>query len=68
MDYEKIIKNGERVEWYGEQVPQELLTNSVIFWCEHDLTDYRFCDIINRHFEQISRPIEEGRFNRSNIS
>lgn len=34
MDYEKIIKEGERVEWYGEQVPQELLTNSVIFWCE----------------------------------
>ena len=44
------------------------LSLSVIFWCEHDLTDYRFCDIINRHFEQISRPIEEGRFNRSNIS
>lgn len=34
MDYEKIIKTGERVEWYGVQVPQELLTNAVREWCD----------------------------------
>jgi hypothetical protein len=43
------------------------LSLSVIFWCESDLFDYRFCDLINSHFEQISRPIEQGRLNRSDI-
>jgi hypothetical protein len=33
-EYEKILKNGEYVEWYGIQVPHELITNSVRFWCE----------------------------------
>lgn len=27
--YEKIIKEGERVEWYGTEVPQKLITASV---------------------------------------
>jgi hypothetical protein len=40
---------------------------SVIFLCERDLTDYRFCDLINSHFEQIRRPIEQGRCNRRDI-
>lgn len=34
MDYEKIIKEGERRDWYGEQVPVELITDSVIMWSE----------------------------------
>ena len=32
MDYEKyrdIIMNGERVEWYGQMVPKDLITESV---------------------------------------
>ena len=43
---------------------------SVLFWCEKDfhhnpnVTDYRFCELINSHFEQIRRPIEEGRCNK----
>jgi len=34
LDYEKIIKEGERRDWYGEQVPVELITDSVIMWSE----------------------------------
>lgn len=30
--YEDILKNGERVDWYGVQVPKDLLTNLVITW------------------------------------
>ena len=34
LDYEKIIKTGERVEWYGELVPQDLITKPVREWCD----------------------------------
>lgn len=30
--YTEIIKNGERVDWYGVDVPKELLTNLVVTW------------------------------------
>ena len=30
--YIDIIKNGERVDWYGVNVPKDLLTNLVITW------------------------------------
>jgi hypothetical protein len=30
--YEDILKNGERVDWYGVQVPKDLLTKLVITW------------------------------------
>jgi len=30
--YIEIIKKGERVEWYGVEVPKDLLTNLVIVW------------------------------------
>lgn len=30
--YEELIKNGERVDWYGAQVPKGLLSNLVITW------------------------------------
>lgn len=33
-EYEKIIREGERVDWYGEQVPRDLITPKVRFWCE----------------------------------
>lgn len=32
VKYKEIIKNGERVEWYGIKVPKELLSNLVITW------------------------------------
>ena len=32
--YEKILKKGEYVEWYGVQVHSELITDSVRVWCE----------------------------------
>ncbi len=30
--YEDIIRNGERVEWYGIEVPKDLLTKLVTVW------------------------------------
>ena len=30
--YIEIIKNGERVDWYGIEVPKDLLTNLVVVW------------------------------------
>ena len=30
--YHEIIKKGKRVEWYGVEVPKDLLTNLVIAW------------------------------------
>jgi hypothetical protein len=30
--YTEIIKNGERVDWYGIEVPKDLLTNLVVVW------------------------------------
>lgn len=32
--YEKIIREGERTEWYGIEVPEELITNLVKFASE----------------------------------
>lgn len=32
--YEKIIKEGERVDWYGSTVPKDLITQSVLTWSE----------------------------------
>jgi len=32
--YEKIIREGERVDWYGKEVPKDLITNSVTVWSE----------------------------------
>ena len=32
--YEKILKEGERVDWYGEQVPKELINGKVSIWSE----------------------------------
>jgi hypothetical protein len=31
--YEKIIREGKRVDWYGEMVPEDLLTPKVNSWC-----------------------------------
>jgi|LakMenEpi03Aug12_release.lakeMendotaPanAssembly.Ray.scaffolds.fasta_scaffold20420_7 hypothetical protein len=33
--YEKILKKGEKVDWYGVEVPEELLTSSVRFASEN---------------------------------
>mgnify|MGYP003677933026 FL=1 len=30
--YVEIIKKGKRVDWYGVEVPKDLLTNLVIVW------------------------------------
>lgn len=30
--YEELIRNGERVDWYGVEVPKDLLTKLVITW------------------------------------
>ena len=30
--YENLIRNGERIDWYGIEVPEGLITNSVKFW------------------------------------
>ncbi len=30
--YEDLIRNGERVDWYGVKVPRELITNLVTIW------------------------------------
>ena len=53
--------------------PDKSLQISVIFWCEreyHDnpeVIDVRFCELINLHFEQIRRAIEEGRLNKREV-
>lgn len=31
--YEELIRNGEKVEWYGEMVPEGLITAKVRAWC-----------------------------------
>ena len=30
--YENLIRNGERIDWYGIEVPEDLITNHVKFW------------------------------------
>lgn len=30
-EYEKILIKGKKVDWYGEQVPEELITKAVIY-------------------------------------
>ena len=32
--YEKLIREGEKIDWYGEQVPEKFITNGVKAWCE----------------------------------
>lgn len=32
--YEKIIRESEKVDWYGKEVPKDLITNSVTIWSE----------------------------------
>jgi len=32
--YEKILREGERVDWHGEMVPEALITKRVRAWCE----------------------------------
>lgn len=31
--YEKILREGNKVDWHGEMVPEELITKSVTLWC-----------------------------------
>jgi hypothetical protein len=33
-EYEKILKKGDRIDWYGTQVPKDLITQSVVMWAE----------------------------------
>lgn len=30
--YEDLIRNGEKIDWYGIEVPEGLITNHVKFW------------------------------------
>lgn len=30
-EYEKILTKGKRVDWYGDQVPEKLITKAVIY-------------------------------------
>jgi hypothetical protein len=64
LDYEKIIKTGERVEWYGEQVPQELITNSVIIWCEPLLHEI---DVLEAGLNDFKGTEKEKRKNTINL-
>ncbi len=32
--YANIIKNGKKVDWYGIEVPKDLLTNLVVVWSD----------------------------------
>jgi hypothetical protein len=34
LNYEEIILKGERVDWYGTQVPKDLITNKVLLASE----------------------------------
>lgn len=60
MDYEKIVKEGERIDWYGEQVPQELITGSVRTWCELLLHQI---DILEGELNDLKGPEKEKRKN-----
>lgn len=64
MDYEKIIKKGERIDWYGEQVPQELITNSVRTWCEPLLHQI---DILESELNDLKGNEREKRKNTINL-
>ena len=33
-EYEKILKEGERVDWHGTQVPSELINGNVTDWAD----------------------------------
>lgn len=33
-NYEKLIREGERIDWYGKEVPKDLITSGVKTWCE----------------------------------
>jgi hypothetical protein len=56
--YEKIIREGERVDWYGKEVPKDLITSSVTIWSERlkseidkmesELADLRGSDLEKR--------------------
>jgi hypothetical protein len=38
-EYEKIIKNGKKIEWYGVLVPEELITPSISMAAENLSTE-----------------------------
>jgi hypothetical protein len=40
-DYEKILRKGKKVDWYGEQVPEALITPSVKAVAEQLVTQIR---------------------------
>jgi hypothetical protein len=33
-EYEKILKKGEKTDWYGVEVPKDLINGSVLMWSE----------------------------------
>lgn len=38
-EYEKIVKEGDRVDWYGVDVPEKLLTPLVRTWCNNIVSE-----------------------------
>jgi len=64
LDYEKIIKSGERVDWYGVQVPQELITPSVLMWCEPLLHEI---DVLEAELNDLKGTEKEKRKNTINL-
>lgn len=48
-EYENIIKNGQRIDWYGTEVPEELITPTVKVVAEQVI------DQINKYESEGSR-------------
>ena len=69
--YIEIIKNGERVDWYGIEVPKDLLTKLVVTWSsglkkEIDKLEYSLSDLRGSSLEKRKGYIEGLVFNLQN--
>lgn len=70
--YEKLIKEGERTEWYGKSVPKDLLTNKVLFASQNlhkeiDSLKSKLTDLRGTGYEKLLGYIEVLENNLSNL-
>lgn len=70
--YEEIIRNGERVEWYGVDVPRDLLTKKVLFASQNlhreiDSLKSELSDLRGTSYDKMKHYIEALENNLKNL-
>lgn len=70
--YEKILREGERTEWYGVSVPKDLLTNKVLFASQNlhkeiDTLKSKLTDLRGTGYDKLMGYIEAVENNLKNL-